>query len=414
MVQNPTFGGVNADVVLGTQSSGPCTNLELVYPVLWEENQNEWEWVFHPVNDKQLPFLAPTKQSSGVLRVTLDSQGQWKALYANGRWSRLRYDTRPGWNELYDDYGYAPGYSPYGSKGDSESSFTPDKVNPGGYMPPQPPNKCREHSATQDNTTLFIGGINKSVTDEKLKQLFQQFGQINYVNRPHQTSGFVQYAVRRDALMAMRQMQGVPIYDCRLRISWGNPKQPQRVPQQMLQGFNNMPWAQSQQQQYWMPYYVPVPYSFYHHAQGHQYPYQQQTGYCSQYPGQQQMGYHSQYMAPPPPPPPTPFTEPSPQPALPQSAHSGHPPSLDASAASRKGSLKKEGPIVVSSDMVPNPFQESHGQSTPRDWCNWRSENSNGNSWEYGFWGVEHSGWSSRRGHSWDRRDGQCSHRRCG
>lgn len=265
----------------------------------------------------------------------------------------------------------------YGPKGDSEFSFTPDKVNPEGYVAPQLPNKSRENSASQINTTLFIGGINKSVTDEKLEQLFLQFGQITYVNRPHQTSGFVQFALRRDALMAMRQMQGVPIYNCRLRISWGDAKvknqweiqrkagerpfkgnnsqhlqQPPRVPQQIFQGFNNMSGPQNQQQLYCMHYVPPAT------VYGVWYP------QFYQYLNQQLMGYCPEDMPQPPPPPPTPFTAPRSPPGLPQRAHIGHPPSPDISAASRKGSLNGKGPLVVSSDMVPNPYhQDSHGQA---------------------------------------------------
>ncbi|KAG6361578.1 hypothetical protein INS49_009805 [Diaporthe citri] len=377
-VQNPTYAGGNTDDVLTKDSSHPCT---IVHPVLLNENPLQWEWVIRPGDETQLPFLAPLDQSSGVLRVTLDSNGQWKALYANGTCSPLRHDTRPFWDKLYRDYGYAQGYSPYGPKGDSGSSLTPDQVNPADYKPPRLPNKSRENSAAQNNTTLFIGGINESVTDEKLEQLFLQFGQITYVNRPHQTSGFVQFALRRDALMAMLQMQGVPIYNCRLRISWGDPKvknqwsiqrragqrpfkgnkhqhlqQPQSVPQQMTQGFNDMPGPQNQQQQYGMPewVYAPVPYTFYYLGQGYQYPNQQQTGYCPQ------------HMAHPPPPPPAPVTAPHPQSALPQGAHGGHASSLNASVASWKGSLNGKDPVIVPSDAVPNPSQESHGQPAPR------------------------------------------------
>ncbi|KKY33583.1 putative mrna binding post-transcriptional regulator [Diaporthe ampelina] len=127
-------------------------------------------------------------------------------------------------NELYRDYGYAPGCSPYGPDGKSESRFTPDAVNPKGYVSRLPRNKSRENAAAHHNTTLFIGGINETVTDQELQKLFADFGQITYVNRSHQTSAFIQFVLRRDALMAMRQMQGVPIYSCRLRISWGDPK----------------------------------------------------------------------------------------------------------------------------------------------------------------------------------------------
>lgn len=112
LVPNPTFRRPQLDDALETQSSRPRTNLELVYPVLLNENQKKWEWVFRPVNDTQFPFLAGPKRGPDVLRVTLGSNGRWKALYANGTWSPLGYDTRPVVNDLYPDYGYAPGRSP--------------------------------------------------------------------------------------------------------------------------------------------------------------------------------------------------------------------------------------------------------------------------------------------------------------
>ncbi|KAH8776446.1 hypothetical protein F5883DRAFT_351747, partial [Diaporthe sp. PMI_573] len=79
----------------------------------------------------------------------------------------------------------------------------------------------REYAADVNNATLSIGGIKKNVSNDELKFLFGDFGQIRYFNRSFESNAFVQFALRRDALMALRQLQGVPVYDCRLRISWG-------------------------------------------------------------------------------------------------------------------------------------------------------------------------------------------------
>ena len=203
------------------------------------------------------------------------------------------------------------------------------------------------------------------MTDQELQKLFADFGQITYVNRSHQTSAFIQFVLRRDALMAMRQMQGVPIYSCRLRISWGDPKpksqwdfgtkngrlpfkgnkhqhqhkhhqKSQAIPQHgyqnvwpqqwnQHQGFNNMPGPWNQQYQMPRMAYAPVQDIVWHHVQGH----------------------------------------PSPEPKMPQSVQSSRPFSFDPSAASWKGNLKGKGPVVVSSDMVPNPYKQAHQQQAP-------------------------------------------------
>lgn len=110
---NPTFAGEKLGDVLKMDTQSHYTNLELVHPVLLRAKpQSRWEWVFHPVDRNQLPFLANPSEYSGVLGVTLDRQGQWKALFADGTYFTIRYNTRPVLNELYPDYGYAPECSP--------------------------------------------------------------------------------------------------------------------------------------------------------------------------------------------------------------------------------------------------------------------------------------------------------------
>lgn len=111
-VQNPTYAANQSDNVLETHSVRPSTGPELVYPLLLKENPAKWEWVFRPGDEYQIPFLAPLDQMSSVLRVTVGSNGGWKALRKDGTSFALHYDRRPVWNQLYRDYGYAPECSP--------------------------------------------------------------------------------------------------------------------------------------------------------------------------------------------------------------------------------------------------------------------------------------------------------------
>lgn len=263
----------------------------------------------------------------------------------------------------------------------------PAAVNPPDYVAPKPPNKSREYSADRDNKTLFIGSIDCGLTEQEIRKLFLNFGEITYVNKPHHSNAFVQFAQRRDAQMAMRQMQGVPIKACRLRISWGDPKsrnqcdikekigwkplkghkyqhiQTREKPQHTDQndwhpqsnpygGFDmSGPWAQ--QQQYQMPQmaYAPVGGMVWYPRQWHQYPYQQQMGYGYQHP-----------IPLPPPPPPVPSAEQNPQPASPEIIPSKHESRLDASVATwvppSTENQKTPGPLVVSSDTTSHIDQQ--------------------------------------------------------
>ncbi|KAJ5761388.1 RNA-binding protein [Penicillium manginii] len=60
-----------------------------------------------------------------------------------------------------------------------------------------------------NNTTVFVGGLSGYVTEDELRSFFQGFGEITY---------FVQ---RHAAEMAINQMQGYPIGNSRVRLSWG-------------------------------------------------------------------------------------------------------------------------------------------------------------------------------------------------
>lgn len=73
------------------------------------------------------------------------------------------------------------------------------------------------------NTTVFIGGLNVSLTENQLLELFSKFGDITYVKIPQgKNCGFVQYFHRSCAEMAINEMQGFDIGGgCKIRVSWG-------------------------------------------------------------------------------------------------------------------------------------------------------------------------------------------------
>lgn len=98
-----------------------------------------------------------------------------------------------------------------------------------------------------NNTTVFIGGLSSVVSEDELRLYFQPFGDITYVKIPvGKGCGFVQYTTRASAELAISKMQGYPIAQSRVRLSWGrssaNPKPQQYVPQQdlpVLYGYSN-------------------------------------------------------------------------------------------------------------------------------------------------------------------------------
>ncbi|KAF2276974.1 RNA-binding domain-containing protein [Westerdykella ornata] len=88
----------------------------------------------------------------------------------------------------------------------------------GGFGAPQPMNQFTD----PNNTTVFVGGLSGYVTEDELRSFFQGFGEITYVKiPPGKGCGFVQFVQRHAAEMAINQMQGYPIGNSRVRLSWG-------------------------------------------------------------------------------------------------------------------------------------------------------------------------------------------------
>lgn len=110
-VENPAYAGDKAHPVLDTEV-GFYTELEAVHPVLLRDKpRQQWEWVYTPTRENPLPFVMSSSYCAGVLNVTMDSNGKWRANRANGTSFHICHNHPPK-NELYSDYGYAPGCSP--------------------------------------------------------------------------------------------------------------------------------------------------------------------------------------------------------------------------------------------------------------------------------------------------------------
>ncbi|KAL3647570.1 Polyadenylate-binding protein rbp47b' [Castilleja foliolosa] len=73
-----------------------------------------------------------------------------------------------------------------------------------------------------NNTTVYIGNLDPNVTEEELRQIFLQFGDIIYVKIPAAKGcGFVQFAARTSAEESIQRMQGTVIGQQVVRLSWG-------------------------------------------------------------------------------------------------------------------------------------------------------------------------------------------------
>ncbi|KAL7629636.1 hypothetical protein AAE478_001158 [Parahypoxylon ruwenzoriense] len=92
-----------------------------------------------------------------------------------------------------------------------------------GYQQPGAFNPLAMNQFTDpNNTTVFVGGLSGYVTEDELRSFFQGFGEITYVKiPPGKGCGFVQFVHRHAAEMAINQMQGYPIGNSRVRLSWG-------------------------------------------------------------------------------------------------------------------------------------------------------------------------------------------------
>ncbi|EPS67039.1 hypothetical protein M569_07737, partial [Genlisea aurea] len=113
------------------------------------------------------------------------------------------------------------------------SAATPKKTTPG-LQQPYPATKAastiypaaavQAMSVDPDstNTTVFVGNLDPNISEEELRQVFLQFGDIIYVKIPASKGcGFVQFSARASAEESIQRMQGAMIGQQVVRLSWG-------------------------------------------------------------------------------------------------------------------------------------------------------------------------------------------------
>lgn len=88
-----------------------------------------------------------------------------------------------------------------------------------------------------NNTTIFVGRLDPNATDEDLRQVFGQYGDLISVKIPvGKGCGFVQFGNRASAEEALQRLHGTVIRQQTIRLSWGrspaNKQQPQPQGQQ--------------------------------------------------------------------------------------------------------------------------------------------------------------------------------------
>lgn len=109
-----------------------------------------------------------------------------------------------------------------------------------------------------NNTTIFVGGLDSSVTDDILRQVFSTYGELVHVKIPlGKRCGFVQFANRGNAEEALQMLNGTPLGGQNIRLSWGRSplnKQTQQEQNQWngnyygySQGYNAYGYAPPQQ-----------------------------------------------------------------------------------------------------------------------------------------------------------------------
>ncbi|EXB88421.1 Polyadenylate-binding protein RBP45B [Morus notabilis] len=73
-----------------------------------------------------------------------------------------------------------------------------------------------------NNTTIFVGNLDSNVTDDHLRQVFHQYGELVHVKIPTgKRCGFVQFTDRSCAEEALRMLNGSQLGGQNIRLSWG-------------------------------------------------------------------------------------------------------------------------------------------------------------------------------------------------
>lgn len=93
------------------------------------------------------------------------------------------------------------------------------------------------------NTTIFVGGLDPNVSDENLRQVFSQFGELVHVKIPMgKRCGFVQFAQRSCAEQALSVLNGTTLGGQSIRLSWGRSPSSKQSDQGQVNGGGGAPY----------------------------------------------------------------------------------------------------------------------------------------------------------------------------
>lgn len=129
-------------------------------------------------------------------------------------------------------------------------------------------------SEDASNTTVFVGGIDQTVTEDQLKAHFSHVGEVVFVKiPPGRGCAFIQFANHYQALSVIQTMNGTQIGPNKVRLGWGKAPGSRSAASAPAYGY---PYQQGISG-YQYPYYG----QYYQHQQSYD-PYQQ-TGYQVRY-----------------------------------------------------------------------------------------------------------------------------------
>ncbi|KAK4491721.1 hypothetical protein RD792_002490, partial [Penstemon davidsonii] len=177
-------------------------------------------------------------------------QETFKAVYSSVKGAKVVTDRTTGRSKGY-------GFVKFGDEREQQRAMTemngvlcstrPMRIGPAANKKPvtAPTQRVFGTDSTLQ-VQIFVGGLDPNVTDEHLKQVFSQYGELIHVKIPlGKRCGFVQFSDRSCAEQALSNLNGTMIGGQTVRLSWGRSPSNKQV----FLEFNFI-WSQSDQNQW--------------------------------------------------------------------------------------------------------------------------------------------------------------------
>ncbi|KAI9219045.1 hypothetical protein BC828DRAFT_387085 [Blastocladiella britannica] len=154
--------------------------------------------------------------------------------YGAGGGASAGYGSPRQHHQQHQHHGYSgSGSSSGGSPGSyavgggaASSSTSPGHAQGSHSSGPSAGSPAAQAAAAADpsNTTVFVGGLSQSVTEDDIRKVFSPVGEIALIKIPAGKScAFVSYAHRDAAEKAIAELNGITVGSNKARLSWGRP-----------------------------------------------------------------------------------------------------------------------------------------------------------------------------------------------